>query len=222
MSFELPSKPHEPLMRGEEDYHDEPAPPRHRNANPRSTFIRCGWMLLGLLVAAVVFGLGVSIGKGIPTRKREGLLIPDGEIQIRMEYNSTFSQHPSPETDAAWASLFPKGVGFVKHPTLAPELSGLVVFHALHCLNALREVYYAAVDGQLPHVADEHDHMKDPHHVRHCFDYLRQSLMCAADTNLEPVDKELQGVTGWGYSRTCRDYESVKAWAEAHWSNDPS
>ncbi|RAK95912.1 uncharacterized protein BO80DRAFT_312700, partial [Aspergillus ibericus CBS 121593] len=139
---------------------------------------------------------------------------PEGNIQVFMEYNSTFTLHPSPESNAAWESLFPTGKGFVKHSTIAPETSGLVVYHGLHCLNALREVYYAAVDGRLSHMTEEHDHQTDPHHVRHCFDYLRQSLMCSADTNLEPVTKDLKGVTGWGFTRTCRDLDSVKRWAE--------
>lgn len=51
-----------------------------------------------------------------------------------MHYNVTFSQAPSPETDAAWSSLFPKGVGFVRHPVISLKLSGIAVFHELHCL----------------------------------------------------------------------------------------
>lgn len=138
-----------------------------------------------------------------------------------MKYNNTFALHPSAETEAAWDSLFPKGKGFVRHEKIAPETSGLVVYHGLHCLKSLRDVYYAALDGKMSHdMAEEHSHLNGPHHVRHCFDYLRQSLMCSADTNIEPVSKELKGVTGWGFTRTCRDLDSVKAWAEAHWSND--
>lgn len=145
---------------------------------------------------------------------------PEGDVKVFMEYNSTFSSAPSPSSDAAWESLFPKGKGFVRHPDIAPETSGLVVFHALHCLNALRHVYYAAMEGPPPSDHEASHHHEDPHHVRHCFDYLRQSLMCSADTNLELVDKDLKGVTGWGFERTCRDYDSVKAWAEENWSNE--
>ena len=134
------------------------------------------------------------------------------------------------------------GVGFVKHPSVSPELSGLAVFHELHCVvrvlelqypsqtgdcitmlitylgtmqNMLRAGYYAALNGHLADMQHIHDHNKrpDPHHLRHCFDYLRQSLICMADTNLEPVDRDLGGVTGWEFERTCRDFEKVKAWA---------
>lgn len=51
-----------------------------------------------------------------------------------MVYNPTYTEEPSPETDAAWDSMFPKGVGFVKHPEVSPNLSGLAVFHELHCV----------------------------------------------------------------------------------------
>jgi Mycotoxin biosynthesis protein UstYa len=88
----------------------------------------------------------------------------------------------------------------------------------------LRHTYYAALSGTLsdlasPEVTHDQNHRADPHHVRHCFDYLRQSLVCAADSNLEPVDVELGGVTGWGFERTCRDFEGVKEWAGRWWSS---
>ncbi len=69
-----------------------------------------------------------------------------------MIYNLTYTKEPSPETDAAWDSMFPskhfavnlqpyvvltsgaEGVDFVKHPTVSPNLSGLAVFHELHCV----------------------------------------------------------------------------------------
>lgn len=137
-----------------------------------------------------------------------------------MEYNTIFSQPPSPESDAAWESLFPTGNGFVQHATVSPASSGLVVYHGLHCLNSLRIVYFAAIDGQHVHVPEGHSHLTDPGHVQHCIDYLRQSLMCAADTNLEPVQEGEGGVTGWGYTRTCRDFDRVKRWAGENWSRE--
>ncbi|PQE18775.1 Tat pathway signal sequence protein [Rutstroemia sp. NJR-2017a WRK4] len=146
-----------------------------------------------------------------------------------MIYNKTFTLSPSPESNAAWDSMFPskyKCVGFVKHPQISPQFSGVAVFHELHCVNILRIGYYAALDGSLEDMQHVHDHNKrpDPHHLRHCFDYLRQALMCAADTNLEPVDLELGGVTGWRFERKCRDFEAVKKWAEAnrHWPGELS
>ncbi len=78
-------------------------------------------------------------------------LLPPGDVKYLMEYNIIFSRKPSPETDVSWDSLFPSklhvllsamrnanpivaGVGFVKHPEVSPNLSGLAVFHELHCV----------------------------------------------------------------------------------------
>ncbi|KAJ6036382.1 hypothetical protein N7540_000661 [Penicillium herquei] len=220
MSFENYSSDNEPLMSGEDGLLEEQTEKRFSNSS--RNFLP--WKILfGIVGSLFIFGLGVVTGKSLPARNEveSGLLAPEGDVKVLMEYNSTFSIHPSPETEAAWESLFPKGKGFVRHETIAPETSGLAVYHALHCVKSLHDVYYTALDGSHSEdMANEHSHLNDPHHVRHCFDYLRQSLMCAADTNLEPISRELKGVTGWGFTRTCRNLESVKLWAEANWSND--
>ena len=84
----------------------------------------------------------------------------------------------------------------------------------------LRIGFYAASNGTIENMQRIHNINKrpDPHHISHCFDYLRQALMCAADTNLEPVDTALGGSTGFGYSRTCRNFEAVKTWS-SEWSS---
>lgn len=173
-------------------------------------------LLMILATTALSGGAGFAIGVVSLRSTGRELMAPAGEVRFPMVYNRTFSQPPSPESDAAWASMFPEGVGFVKHPKISPELSGVAVFHELHCVNMLRVGYYAALDGTIGKMQMIHDHNKrpDPHHLRHCFDYLRQSLVCAADSNLEPVDFELGGVTGWSFQRTCRDFDRIKDWAE--------
>ena len=65
-----------------------------------------------------------------------------------LRYNRTFGQPPSPESDAAWASLFPKQGGFFRHPSLATERSALAVFHQLHCLDGLRQAVWMAHDQE--------------------------------------------------------------------------
>lgn len=74
--------------------------------------------------------------------------------------------------------------------------------------DAIRHGYWAAVDGITP------SHHAEPGHIRHCIDYLRQSIICHADTNLEPIDENLGGVTGFGFSRKCRDIVRLMKWAE--------
>ena len=102
------------------------------------------------------------------------------------------------------------GRGFVQHPDISPNPRGLAVYHQLHCLDAIRRSYYAALDGDELDQLDEH---LVPGHVRHCIDYLRQALLCNADTNLEPIDPKLGGVTGFGFPRRCRDPVKPLAWA---------
>ncbi|SMR45914.1 unnamed protein product [Zymoseptoria tritici ST99CH_1E4] len=148
-----------------------------------------------------------------------------GSVKKTLVYDRRFSSAPSNETEKAWMGLFPDGLGFVQHPIVSPEISAIAVFHSLHCLHAIHGGYYKAVSMHLNKrqqgnhhdasdgVSASHEDHQDPAHLRHCFDYLRQSLMCGADTNIEPMDKELKGVTGWGYQRTCRDYDAVVAWA---------
>ncbi|PQE23634.1 Tat pathway signal sequence protein [Rutstroemia sp. NJR-2017a BVV2] len=112
--------------------------------------------------------------------------------------------------------MFPRGRGFIENPAVSPKPMGVAVFHQLHCLDAIRRSYYAAIDGV------ELNHHLAPGHVRHCIDYLRQSLMCAADTNLEPIDPELGGVTGFGNPRKCRDIIALIKWTDKWRSHDQS
>jgi hypothetical protein len=53
--------------------------------------------------------------------------------QYTFTYNRTFSEN-SPESDAAWDTLFPEQAGYFAHPTIAPHRSTFSVFHLLHCL----------------------------------------------------------------------------------------
>ena len=95
--------------------------------------------------------------------------------------------------------------------------------------SGIRMAYYEAMNQMSEHnvpradsdaLVDSINAHTDPHHIRHCFDYLRHALMCAADTNFEPIDWALGGSTGWGFSRKCRDYDSVARWAE-QWRLEP-
>ncbi|CRG92118.1 hypothetical protein PISL3812_09173 [Talaromyces islandicus] len=140
----------------------------------------------------------------------EANITPSGISSI-FTYNRTFAEVPSDESNAAWETLFPTRGGFFKHPQLAPDRSGLAVFHQLHCLDNIRKGYWAAVHGK-------EDHHVSPAHVRHCIDYLRQSLICHADTNVEPVIEDLHGVRGFGVEHKCRDFSRVKDWI-AEWED---
>jgi hypothetical protein len=67
----------------------------------------------------------------------ENHLLHSFTVEMRsqvFQYDDQFGEAPSPATDAAWKSLFPKQGGFFRHPILAPERSAFSVFHQLHCL----------------------------------------------------------------------------------------
>ena len=88
-------------------------------------------------------------------------------------YNRTFAEG-SKTANRAWDSLFPKQMGYFSHPEIAPHLSTFSVYHTLHCLNGIRQGYWA-IHG----IATEADSSKklnitdlpmmiSPSHVRHC------------------------------------------------------
>ncbi|KAI1113184.1 hypothetical protein F5Y14DRAFT_226701 [Nemania sp. NC0429] len=144
----------------------------------------------------------------------------------------TFREEPlyvgavSDASNTAWESLIPKGRGFVEVDSSGKKERYCVsVFHQLHCLDMLRRGYHAALElarnntpiaeGEQPHV----DTMALPH-TQHCFDYIRQGLMCAADPTLEKRNDTIGGVTGWGTSHQCRDFNALQEWAETHRYSD--
>lgn len=171
-----------------------------------------------------------------------GISVPSGPVHITWQHNLTFTQSPSPESEAAWNSIIPVGRGFVHHDQLAPFVSNIAVFHQLHCMvslsyrsrcssqsltlckqHAIVVAYYKALESppstNLTDVPDFDNHTSTriaPFHIRHCFDYIRQALMCAADTNLEMLDRETRLTNGWGQPKQCRDYAHISAWAERY------
>ena len=75
---------------------------------------------------------------------------------IVWQQNASFAAEPSPDTEAAWISLMPKGRGFVTHPVLAKEMKSISVFHEIHCLvrfsiSLLRCRYGGSVASRFEH-----------------------------------------------------------------------
>ncbi|MCJ1326859.1 hypothetical protein MMC10_003525 [Thelotrema lepadinum] len=187
------------------------------NMTPLLFLLAC-FIVVALMIASGLAGF--YLRSHLPTQNETtGWIEPSGQVEQIMKYNHSYAIS-SPEADIAWDAMFPDGLGFVKHPVVATELSGLAVFHELHCVNVLRVGFWAAFDGtwEEKQLLKDHNRRPDMHHIRHCFDYLRQSLMCMADTNLEPVDMEVMGATGWGFQRTCRDFDGLRTWA-AEWKS---
>jgi hypothetical protein len=159
---------------------------------------------------------------------------PPGTVSQIWQHNFTFSQSPTPASEAAWDALVPIGRGFITNPQIAPFFSNIAVTHQLHCLHAVLVAHYAletevhglragnsstgieTLEGGFSF--EKFGTKIDTYHVRHCFDYIRRALMCAADRNLEVVDAKNFTVSGWGQEKVCRDYDGVVNFAE-QWRN---
>lgn len=54
------------------------------------------------------------------------------------------------------------------------------------------------------------------HHISHCFDALRRQIHCDADDIPRAVQRHLDGVSGVGQNRKCRDWDALERWADEH------
>ncbi|KAI1153015.1 hypothetical protein F4825DRAFT_281535 [Nemania diffusa] len=115
--------------------------------------------------------------------------------------------------EPAWDKLIPSGLGYVKHPDLAPVVSVIAVFHQLHCLYTIRRAYYAAYATSTGHEFN-HAGVREPEHIAHCFDYLQQTLVCAGDIGIEPLRQghDMDVI----FERQCRDFTEIQEWT-ARW-----
>lgn len=182
------------------------------------------WLQLAMMVVSFLLAgtAGFFIGLSLPQKRLASWSLPDTVPQVfiglsteTFQYNESFATPPPQEggQEPVWDSLIPNGLGYVKHPTLAPNLSVISVFHQLHCLYTLRRAYYAISVDQ--HKLEDFDFgIERAPHAAHCFEYLRQALMCSADSSIEPAGKRVEGFLGWGFQRQCRDYGGLMAWAE--------
>ncbi|KAI0202340.1 hypothetical protein F4808DRAFT_458939 [Astrocystis sublimbata] len=130
---------------------------------------------------------------------------------------------PSPEIDAAWDSLKEVWVVMlegeeaskVRDKTTLQDgywLSGLDVFHQLHCLDSLRRAIYP--EHYPPQALPRTWRL----HMDHCIDYLRQVLMCHGDTT--PVNQKwFDAARRYGPDfetlHTCRPFDELVAWSRA-------
>ncbi|KAI0376102.1 hypothetical protein F5Y04DRAFT_286247 [Hypomontagnella monticulosa] len=169
-----------------------------------------------LLLCALSFGAGWMAGAAgaqpstfpdiIPSLPVTGLMRQQVLTQPEMQAAPPANGSHEP----AWDKLIPNGLGYVKHRTLAPELSVIGVFHQLHCLYTVRRAYYAAYAAS---VGQEFNRagVREPGHISHCLDYLQQSLICNADIGIEPFYAgHLPDIM---FGRQCRDFSEIQAWA---------
>ncbi|EME78177.1 uncharacterized protein MYCFIDRAFT_33909, partial [Pseudocercospora fijiensis CIRAD86] len=90
---------------------------------------------------------------------------------------------------------------------------GLEVYHALHCVNAIR-MYIFPDNYEFREKKSETELHKRS--IDHCIDYLRQYVQCNAD--LTPMYAEWLGayrlVLKPYATHTCRDFSRIRDWIE--------
>ncbi|KAL6702785.1 hypothetical protein ACN47E_000969 [Coniothyrium glycines] len=156
---------------------------------------------------------------------------------VRFQPDAVFApedaaQFWSNETQQAWLSIVPEGLGYVhvrepaQHDDLPRPLHDYPdqtvfttsVTHQLHCLYTILAAHHSpARTPAQPATPPRH------WHVTHCFEYLRQAVMCAGDVALEGAattfpagadGRDQGGSDGWDAKHVCRDYGEVYAYLE--------
>ncbi|KAI8626641.1 tat pathway signal sequence [Xylariaceae sp. FL1651] len=105
-------------------------------------------------------------------------------------------------------------------------LTGLGVFHQIHCLNMIRmQLYPGRYNVSLRNANGTINYIQWLH-IDHCVEALRQVLVCQADTTAVPFvwsDASKLMAAGMGTTHMCRDFEKVREWAFARsltWDNE--
>lgn len=94
--------------------------------------------------------------------------------------------------------------------------------HHLHCLNLLRKSLYHNYDyyHSLGKGAFKNDDDIVYYHTSHCLDILRQRLMCQPDMGVLGQiwwnKAKPQAYPDFNTVHQCRDYESIRQWAQEH------
>ncbi|CAG8971171.1 hypothetical protein HYALB_00010171 [Hymenoscyphus albidus] len=179
---------------------------KHGGDKKTSPCIRGFFVVFGLLVVLTICVLSFEKGRAVGERGgiQEHVLHvpPPAIIDHTFYFHEEFEKKPA--KGDVWTKVPPRGRGIIYNPSVAPSAKGVAIWHQLHCLDALRKIYWSSLDGSKP------DLQMKPPHVKHCIEYMRQALMCNADTTLEPIDDELGGVTGFGNKRKCRDVMAIR------------
>ncbi|WEW60174.1 hypothetical protein PRK78_005659 [Emydomyces testavorans] len=207
-----------------------------------------------LLLILAMFVVLISINLEIRWRFRENKPgfpidpVPEFPIEtLIFGPKDLYTAPRSPKTDAAWKALAGptssrkpwSQQGFIlvhdweKYdipagwPANGQMKYGISMFHQLHCLTAIREVFYDMLDGTFDKkkflAADVNvgspDFVPNGHglwHVQHCFNYVRQGLQCAGDMSLE-IPTYFNGtpiVVGWNSPHKCRSWDAMWRYAE--------
>ncbi|KAJ5413281.1 hypothetical protein N7465_005586 [Penicillium sp. CMV-2018d] len=220
---------------------------KQKGSKKRWSFLKSSIVFLGLIIGIielVVLGLFfVQISwqyRQPPLLGELNNLVPEfpvHQVLFRQDPSATIDHQNEDSRNATrdnWLSYIPRGNGFInvndsERYTLPDPIPfkenhaySIAVFHQLHCLYAIMDVYnqLSSPASELPrdstHEHNYHSHQHSHNHVDHCFRYLRQSLLCCGDTALEGQDPntDTQGTDGTGAVHMCKDYDAIRDWAE--------
>ncbi|KAL7809298.1 hypothetical protein V8C26DRAFT_412231 [Trichoderma gracile] len=196
--------------------------------------------MIELIVLAIIFGQLRSQNHIQPLLSELNHLVPafpTRQVLFRTDPSATVNQQDKDsrnKTRENWLSYMPRGNGFidVNHTDryILPEpisfkgkqAYSIAVFHQLHCLYAIMDMYNNLTSPALKAQANLNISEDSHGHINHCFRYLRQSLVCCGDTALEGQipNSNISGTDGTGAVHVCKDFEAIRSWAEENRLDD--
>lgn len=95
-------------------------------------------------------------------------------------------------------------------------IMGIMAFHHMHCLSALRKYIYPKRYNTS--IVDAHGNVdfEKWHHLDHCVEILRQSIECRPDTTARTFywHAGAKVVPHEWVTHTCRNFDALQGWAE--------
>ncbi|KAK4444366.1 hypothetical protein QBC34DRAFT_360343 [Podospora aff. communis PSN243] len=152
------------------------------------------------------------------------VFMENGTFYVPNPGDKTYIGEPSPEIDEAWEEItagryflitaeeatdaFGSASDLYWNDKVGGYMAGIDMFHALHCLNRLRQAFW-------PDYYPQSTHHNTYIHREHCIDHIRQMLMCHGDMTLIPT--EWTGFLGRNYvnsdvPHTCRNFGKLRDW----------
>ncbi|KXT11382.1 hypothetical protein AC579_736 [Pseudocercospora musae] len=185
-------------------------------------------ILIDQMKSCLLIGQTGHLGDLIPYTKRTftNPIYPKPDLsglEIQWEEDAPrFVGTPRAELDDNWDELLSVTTFNLSGPVAQPAhgqthafedgnyVMGLEVYHALHCVNAIR-MYIFPDNYEFREKKSETEL-----HKHHCIDYLRQYVQCNAD--LTPMYAEWMGayrlVLKPYATHTCRDFSKIQEWIE--------
>ncbi|TDZ58430.1 Cyclochlorotine biosynthesis protein O [Colletotrichum trifolii] len=184
------------------------------NAGPKACWARYGYDAVRPQIRLSRHGFSGGLGLD-----GNGSFFADDDDDDGRRYTAA----PSPEVDRAWYELL-TGLNIdledpgehlrrttFRWPESRLYLTGLEVFHSLHCLDRLRQALYPEY---YRHVFSNPNNPSREDHIGHCINHLRQAIQCHGD--LTPMVWKLVGdkiILSTETRHMCRDFDRIHEWA---------